>query len=213
MEADGAHLGNVQRFIPGEGQLEIVAQHGFSTAFLRFFKFVSSNDGTACGRAIRLKTRVVIEDVLTDLPYRPYIGIATEAGYRAVQSTPILGPGGELLGVLSTHFRQPHLLSAEAAQRLDVCATEAAAIMTAHHGNAWVGPGHDPAQTQISPELLSRLVAELVERNKSEELRAFTPDERALLWDYVRRTPLLTSEEEELVRRCAVSATRQETPG
>ena len=51
--------------------------------------------------------RVIIEDVETDPGYEPYREAAGSAGYRAVQSTPLVGRGGELLGVLSTHYRGP----------------------------------------------------------------------------------------------------------
>lgn len=138
VEVDDAGFGNVQRLAPGRANLEIVAQHGFSSPFLDFFKFVSVLDDSACGRAYRLKARVVVQDVLTDPHFAPFADVAIEAGFRAVQSTPIVGLHGDVLGVLSTHFRQPHRLTREAIGKLDACAREAATIMQAYDGN-----GHD----------------------------------------------------------------------
>jgi len=57
---------------------------------------------------MQLRERVIIEDVETDPEYAPHRHIAASAGYRALQSTPILSRVGEFLGVLSTHFRRPH---------------------------------------------------------------------------------------------------------
>ena len=50
----------------------------------------------------------MIEDVETDEPFAPLRPVARAAGYRAVQSTPLCGRDGRLLGMLSTHFRSPH---------------------------------------------------------------------------------------------------------
>jgi hypothetical protein len=42
---------------------------------------------------------------MRDPDFAPYRGIAAQAGFRAVQSEPLIGKGGELVGVLSIHFR------------------------------------------------------------------------------------------------------------
>jgi PAS domain S-box-containing protein len=67
--------------------------------------------GSASGRAMRGRIRVVVEDVQKDPGFAAHRGVAAEAGFRGVQSTPLLSHHGELLGVLSTHFRLPHVPS------------------------------------------------------------------------------------------------------
>ena len=116
----GADLGNVQLYDAPTNSLSIVAQHGFSDAFLARFRVVDSRDDTACGRALRGRARVVIEDVEKDDAYEPHRAIAAREGYRAVQSTPILARNGTLRGMLSTHFRQPHIPSERALQLTDL---------------------------------------------------------------------------------------------
>ena len=116
----GADLGNVQLYDAPTNSLSIVAQHGFSDAFLARFRVVDSRDDTACGRALRGRARVVIEDVEKDDAYEPHRAIAAREGYRAVQSTPILARNGTLKGMLSTHFRQPHLPSERTLQLTDL---------------------------------------------------------------------------------------------
>jgi PAS domain S-box-containing protein len=102
-----ADFGTIQLYDPVKQALEIVAQRGFRQDFLEYFKSVR-DDGAACGRAMQLRERVIIEDVETDPEYAPHRHIAASAGYRAVQSTPVLSRRGEFVGVLSTHFRRPH---------------------------------------------------------------------------------------------------------
>ena len=85
-------------------------QRGFRQDFLDFLvHFKTVHDvGTACGRAMELRERVIIEDVEIDSEFAPHRNIAASAGFRAVQSTPLFSRSGELLGVLSTYFRRPH---------------------------------------------------------------------------------------------------------
>lgn len=124
---DDAALGNIQLMNARLGALEIVAQRGFGAPFLNLFRTVRPDEPSACGRAFSSGRRVTIFDVDRDRPYIPYRSIAAQAGFRAVQSTPIL-LHGEAVGVLSTHFAQPHHLSRAGARALDRCADAAAAV-------------------------------------------------------------------------------------
>jgi GAF domain-containing protein len=54
------------------------------------------------------RSTIVIEDVRRDVNFAPYIGVAERAGFRAVQSTPLIAPSGALIGVVSTHFPERH---------------------------------------------------------------------------------------------------------
>ena len=102
-----ADFGNVQLYNPETKTLEIVAYRGFQKSFLDYFSSVNE-PGAACGRAMQRRERVIIEDVLADPDFEPHRQIAASAGFRAVQSTPLFSRSGEPLGMISTHFRQPH---------------------------------------------------------------------------------------------------------
>jgi len=102
-----ADFGNVQLYDPETKTLEIVAHRGFQRSFLDYFSSVNE-PGAACGRAMQRRERVIIEDVLADPDFEPHREIAALAGFRAVQSTPLFSRSGEPLGMISTHFRQPH---------------------------------------------------------------------------------------------------------
>ena len=60
----GAEYGNVQLSIGDE--LVIAAQRGLSADFLKTFRRVKKDDGSACGRALRLGETVIIRDVEND---------------------------------------------------------------------------------------------------------------------------------------------------
>ncbi len=102
----GAEYGNIQLSIGDE--LAIVAQRGLSADFLKAFKRVKRDDGSACGRALRLGGTVVIRDVETDLEFAAFRPDAERAGFRSVQSTPFLTKDGNLMGMVSTHFAHVH---------------------------------------------------------------------------------------------------------
>jgi PAS domain S-box-containing protein len=120
-----ADYGNIQLYDSTKKGLEIVVQRGFPPAFLDFFKLVSADDDCACGHALRSGERIIIEDVQTNDEYVNLRDIAAAAGYRAVQSTPLLTAGGEMLGMLSTHFRSPHRPSEHQLRVLDLYVLQA----------------------------------------------------------------------------------------
>jgi hypothetical protein len=103
----GADRGNLQVFDPATGSLRIVAQHGFGAEFLDYFAVVD-DDRSACGKAARDCAQVVIADVNLDERFAPHRDIAAASAFRAVQSTPLIGRTGRLLGVVSTHYPRPY---------------------------------------------------------------------------------------------------------
>ena len=111
MQLHDADFGNVQLYDPQTKRLRIAAQHGFERRFLEHYAEVTASSDSACGQSLRLGRRVVIEDTETDPSFAANREEAREAGYRAVQSTPIFGEEGRPLGVLSTHFRAPRRFS------------------------------------------------------------------------------------------------------
>lgn len=122
----GAAMGNVQLLDRDTGVLSIVAQRGFNRPFLDHFRAVCVDDGSACGRALDATERVIIEDVHEDPLFAPHRRIAVEAGFRAVQSTPLVASNGGLLGVFSTHYPDVHSPSERDLRILDLYVRQAA---------------------------------------------------------------------------------------
>jgi signal transduction histidine kinase len=127
IDIQGADFGNVQLCNPASHALEIVSQRGFNAEFLDYF--AGDRPGTVCGRAVHSRARVVVEDVQTDPLFAPHRHIALAAGFRAVQSTPLFNSAGEMLGMLSTHFKQPHRPSERELRLTDLYARQAAEMI------------------------------------------------------------------------------------
>lgn len=126
----GADLGNIQTLNPEGNGLRIVVHRGFKQDFLEHFRHVSLKEGTsACARAAKTGGRLIIKDVEADPEYTEHRTIARAAGYRAVQSTPLFGANGMLLGMLSTHFREPQIPSELNFRMLDLYALQAANLI------------------------------------------------------------------------------------
>ena len=123
-----ADFGNIQIYNPDAQALEIVAQRGFQQDMLEHFRSVHDT-GAACGRAMKSRRRVIIEDVETDLEFAPHRHIAASAGFRAVQSTPLFTRSSKFLGMLSTHFRRPHRPSLRDLRFTDLYARHAADVI------------------------------------------------------------------------------------
>jgi DNA-binding transcriptional regulator YdaS (Cro superfamily) len=102
----GARKGNVQ--LLDRGVLVLKAQRGFGEPFLRFFSGVRHETSSACSTALDAGRRVVIPDVASS----EVLGEASREvllaeGIAAVQSTPLTGSQGKVLGMLSTHYDHP----------------------------------------------------------------------------------------------------------
>jgi PAS domain S-box-containing protein len=103
-----ADMGIIQLLDDTAGTLCIVASRGFERPFLEFFDSVQDKDA-ACGAAMHRGERVVVEDVTESLIFADTeaLNVLLEAGVCALQSTPLAGRSGRLVGMLSTHYRAP----------------------------------------------------------------------------------------------------------
>ena len=81
---------------------------GLSADFLKTFRRVKKDDGSACGQALRLRKTVIIRDVENDPEFSAFRPDAKKAGFRSVQSTPFITKDGNVLGMVSTHFAHAH---------------------------------------------------------------------------------------------------------
>jgi len=123
LEAD---MGNIQLTDPGTRELHIATHRGFQQDFLEHFRSIGGDPSAVCARAAQHGRRAIVEDVQTDPDFAPHRAIAASAGFRAVLSTPVTSRHGELLGVLSAHFRNPYRPAERALRMLDLYARQAA---------------------------------------------------------------------------------------
>jgi signal transduction histidine kinase len=128
IDITGADKGNIQLFNAGTNYLKIASQHGFNKQFLTFFAKVRVDEAAVSGRALRSAERVVVEDVTQSEIFagQPSLNVVLKAGVRAIQSTPLISSEGKMLGLLSTHFKNPQRLGERELRFVDLIARLAA---------------------------------------------------------------------------------------
>jgi signal transduction histidine kinase/ActR/RegA family two-component response regulator len=87
--------------------LELAVSCGFPEKVIDSLRRVPCGKG-ACGYALKVGRQTSVEDVENHPLFAEYREVARNAGFRAVHSTPLTTRGGEIIGVISTHFKQPH---------------------------------------------------------------------------------------------------------
>ncbi len=89
-----ADKGSMQIQEPLSGRLKIVARKGFGAPFVEFFDSVGEGEA-ACGTAMKLKERVIVEDVSKSSIFSgAALNVLLQEGIHAVQSTPLVTRGG-----------------------------------------------------------------------------------------------------------------------
>lgn len=103
-----ADMGNIQLFDEDSSHLVLQTCQGFGKPFVDYFGVVEVGQ-TACGVAVQLCRRVIVDDVTESEIFRhgSSLEMLLDSHVRSVQSTPLIGTRGQLLGVLSTHSSKP----------------------------------------------------------------------------------------------------------
>ncbi|HLH93775.1 MAG TPA: HWE histidine kinase domain-containing protein [Xanthobacteraceae bacterium] len=121
-------MANMQVYDPARCELQLLAVRGFDQAIFNAFEWVGENTGTCCAASLRAGQRIVVPDIETCDFITAHEGLR-KCGIRAVQSTPLLSRSGELLGMISTHWRSPHEPTERELLLMDVLAREAADLI------------------------------------------------------------------------------------
>lgn len=123
-----ADMGNMQ-LVDENGILRIREQRGFHKEFLEFFSAVHTNEA-ACGAALAERKTIAVEDVERSPIFvgTPAMQVMLNARARAVQSTPMCGRGGELIGIISTHYHMPRKFADDELRAVAFLASHAAKL-------------------------------------------------------------------------------------
>lgn len=127
-------MGYIHLFDRDTCTLLLAVQCGFDAAAIDNLHTVSITEQSPCISALRSGETVIVEDMETDANFLAYRAIAKVSGYRAVQSTPLTTRRGNLVGVLSTHFRQPRQFLPWEMKLLDMHARHAADVIELFQG-------------------------------------------------------------------------------
>ncbi|PWU12875.1 MAG: chemotaxis protein CheR [Verrucomicrobia bacterium] len=131
VELTRADMGTLQVYDEKSKSLRLAAQSGFKLSVATQFTEVTDKSGTSCAEALRKGQRVLAEDVTQSDCFKnsPALPILQGAGVRAVQSTPVLSRQGRVLGIFSTHWKQPHKPDEDTLRLLDLLARQLADLI------------------------------------------------------------------------------------
>ena len=131
VELMSADMASMQTFHPELGELRLLAWRGFHPESAAFWERVHLDSASTCGMALSEARRIIVPDTET-------CGFMADTGdldayrrsnIRAVQSTPLVSRSGRLLGMISTHWREPHQPTQRELRSLDVLARQMADLI------------------------------------------------------------------------------------
>lgn len=124
-------MASMQMFHPERNALRLLAWRGFHPRSAAFWEWIGLDSGSSCAVALSAGRRFIVPDVETDecIAGTPHAAEYRRSGIRAMQSTPLVSRSGRLLGMISTHWREPHQPSDRALRSLDVLARQAADLI------------------------------------------------------------------------------------
>jgi PAS domain S-box-containing protein len=131
MSLMSSDMASMQVLDPNRNQLRLLAWKGFHPQSAVFWEWVSFKSASVCELALSARCRVVVQDIETceSIAGTPDLDEFRRSDIRAVQSTPLVSRSGQLIGIISTHWRAPHQPAERALRRLDVLARQAADLI------------------------------------------------------------------------------------
>jgi hypothetical protein len=113
------------------GELRLLAFRGFNPQAARFWEWVRADSKCTCGIALLNKERVVAPDIASCdfMAGSDDQQVYLQTGIRACQTTPLIGRGRNVIGMISTHWRTPHKPSEKDLRLFDTLAMQAADLI------------------------------------------------------------------------------------
>jgi signal transduction histidine kinase len=115
----------------GHGELRLLSSRGFTDEAKHFWHWVRPDSRSTCSAALRSGARVIVPDVERSELMAGSDDLATcrATGIRAVQTTPLISRDGVMVGMISTHWRQPYEPGERDLRLLDILARQAADLI------------------------------------------------------------------------------------
>ncbi len=115
----------------GEDRLQLLASRGFSPQAASFWQWIAIDSGSAYGEALRKGYPIGVANVMECDFFKGAEDeiIHLKTGINSVQTIPLHSRNGKLLGIMSTHWKDPHKPSERELRLLDVLARQAADLI------------------------------------------------------------------------------------
>lgn len=131
MRSDFASLQMYHPEVGSGGELRLLAHRGFDGQAEQVWTRLAPDSGSVCALSLQSGKRIIIKDVRDCAASLDMdtIDAFEHLGIRAVQTTPLFARNGKLVGMLSTHWSEPHEPSARRMGLLEVLGRQAADLI------------------------------------------------------------------------------------
>lgn len=131
MRSDFASMQMLNHERGNQGELHLLAFRGFTSQAAKHWEWVGCDSETSCGVALRTRSRIIVSDVhkCDFIMGTEELAAYLDTGIHAMQTTPLLSRRGSVVGMISTHWAQPHQPTERELGLLDVLARQAADLI------------------------------------------------------------------------------------
>jgi PAS domain S-box-containing protein len=156
-----------------KGELRLLASRGLTPEGAKTWEWVGVDTGSSCGQALRTGKRAIAPNVETCDFLAGTDGLIAllDAGIRASQSTPLFSRSGRMLGMISSHWRQPHTPAERDLRLLDILARQAADLIERRQAEQVLRDSEARMAAELADtKLLQDISAQLIEQGDEEAL-------------------------------------------
>jgi GAF domain-containing protein len=113
------------------GGLRLLAFRGFNPQAAKFWEWVRADSKSTCGIALRTSQRVIAPDIAACdfMDHSEDQQVYLQTGIHACQTTPLIVGSGNVVGMISTHWRTSHKPSEKDLLLFDALAMQAADLI------------------------------------------------------------------------------------
>jgi len=126
-----SEMATMQILVPEKNALLLLAFKGFDPEVIKYWEWVKKGDQSACSTALEKGKRIIIPDIeISEFVNTEGDRAAHRlAGVRAAQSTPLITRSGQLIGMITTHWKTVHEPAERELDLFDVLARQASDLL------------------------------------------------------------------------------------